>query len=306
MGTPSEIYTSNLPSTVSPLRSDPPHWLTQLLPASHATLVDARWPLEAVAAGQLTRLRARIRQCRDLEPDVLSACVREAYLSIGSCLDAMGRHPIRFWNFVPGIGDRFGDLDRYMVFNRGRYDALAEWHPLAARSSLATSSAVGVDSDDLVIECLASATPGRAVENPRQISSWCYSPCYGPRPPCFARATVATLEGARWLLIGGTASIVGEDSRHENSIDDQLAETFANLIALTGSVTDARTGRDVLLQISDARIYVAHPEDARTIVSTVGSRLRAAHPIEFARATICRRELRVEIEGRVRLTPAPA
>jgi chorismate lyase/3-hydroxybenzoate synthase len=308
MGTPSELDAAHLWSIVSPLRSEPPHWLQRLVPPSEATLVDERWPLEAVSAGPLMRLTARIRQCRDLDADVLTACVREAYVSIGSALAAASRHPIRFWNFVPGIGDRFGDLDRYMVFNRGRYDALSLWHPLASRSrldtSLATSSAVGVDADDLVIDCLASTTPGRAVENPRQISSWCYSPCYGPRPPCFARATIAMIDGVSWLLVGGTASIVGEESRHEEALDDQLDETFRNLAALVGSV--CRAGDDPLSRISDARVYIARAADAGTVVSMVTSRMRAAHPVEFVRATICRPELLVEIEGRVRLTPLQA
>ena len=43
-------------------------------------------------------------------------------------------------------------LDRYMVFNAGRYDAYARWYgtPRAFSHALATASAVGVQGADLV------------------------------------------------------------------------------------------------------------------------------------------------------------
>ena len=85
-------------------------------------------------------------------------------------------------------------LDRYMVFNAGRYDAYARWYgtPRAFNHAPATASAVGVQGADLSIFCLAAQTPGTPIENPRQTPSWRYSTRYGPKPPCFARATVVS------------------------------------------------------------------------------------------------------------------
>jgi chorismate lyase/3-hydroxybenzoate synthase len=235
-----------------------------------------------------------------MDAEALTTAVREAYGAIAGLLRSAGRHPIRFWNFVPGIGDRFGDLDRYMIFNRGRFEAFAA----LGANSLPTSSGVGIASDDLVIDVLAAADPGTPVENPRQISSWNYSPLYGPQPPCFARATITVLDHRRWLLIGGTASIVGEDSCHRENLHAQLVETFANLCALIESVTPRRA--DPLSLVEDVRVYIARADDAQEIAESVQRRFAAAREIELAVASVCRPELLVEIEARVCLTPRPA
>jgi chorismate lyase / 3-hydroxybenzoate synthase len=308
------ILTAQL--TVNPLQSEPPAWVEAMLPIDAAALhplPNEAAPdsagrrasresdgIQAVARADLLRTRVQLRGARSLDAEALAASVQRAYLALGRFVRGLERHPIRIWNFVPGIGDRFGALDRYMVFNRGRFEALARLD-LEPRP---TSSAVGVESDDLVIEMLAAATPGTAVENPRQISSWNYSPCYGPTPPCFARATVAALAGRRWLLIGGTASIVGEESCHPDNVGAQLDETFANLCAVIESVAP-RTA-DPLMLIEDARVYVARPEHASEIADAVQRRFDGARRIELALSTVCRPELLVEIEGRVSFAPRPA
>jgi chorismate lyase/3-hydroxybenzoate synthase len=275
------------------------------------------WPLALVDDGSLSRVVARIPDARRLDPEALSSSVCEAYTSIHRLVSSRGQHAIRYWNFVPGIGERIGDLDRYMVFNRGRYAAFmrARDAQLDGRSPvLPTSSAVGVGTEDLVIECLAADAAGVPVENPRQRSAWNYSPCYGPRPPCFARATIARIDGRTWLLIGGTASVVGEESRHERDIEGQIAETFDNLTALIdaacrvlGLGSDPRDAEndDYLEQIVDARVYVAQREDANVVAAAVPARLPNAD-VELAFATVCRPELLVEIEGRACLRPQPA
>jgi len=302
-------------SSIRPLHSEPPSWVTTRLPRDAARPVrDDRidWPLAFVDDGSLSRIVARIPDARSLDPDALSSSVCEAYTSIDRLLSSQTRHAIRYWNFVPGIGERFGSLDRYMVFNRGRYAALMRSHdarPTGRSPVLATASAVGVESQDVVIECLASDAPGIPVENPRQTSAWNYSPCYGPRPPCFARATIARIDDRPWLLIGGTASVVGEESRHERDLGAQIAETLDNLTALVEAAhralgSDPKDG-DYLAQIVDARVYVSHREDGNAVAPVVQARLPNAG-VELAVATVCRPELLVEIEGRASLTPRRA
>ena len=288
--------------TLHPLRSEPPAWLERLLPLASA--IGYRDGIDAIAGRDLLRVRLELPGARAMAAQALSASVRDAYLAIGRFIRDAERHPVRIWNFVPGIGDRdvlrFGALDRYMVFNRGRFEALA----LLELDSLPTSSAVGVASDDLVIEALATPAPGVRVENPRQISSWNYSARYGPRPPCFARATITTLDGDPWLLIGGTASIVGEESCHAENLAAQLDETFANISAVIESQTPRRP--DHLELLEDVRVYVARPEHADAVAEAAFERFAAAREIEIAQATVCRPELLIEIEGRVRLTPRRA
>jgi chorismate lyase/3-hydroxybenzoate synthase len=291
------------PAALPQLTPEPPAWVSRLIPDPPAADVTAGRGvsgIETSTRGDLLRARVQLPGARRVDPDALTSAVRDAYLALAAHLREAGRHPIRIWNFVPGIGDRFGALDRYMVFNRGRFEAFDR----LGTTRLPTSSGVGVDSDDLVIDVLAAAAPGTPIENPRQIPSWKYSSVYGPRPPCFARATIAELGQRRWLLIGGTASIVGEDSCHPEHLEAQLEETFANLCALIESVTPRRA--DPLSLVEDARVYVARASDASAVVEAVRRRFEAAREIELAIATVCRPELLVEIEARVCLTPRPA
>jgi enamine deaminase RidA (YjgF/YER057c/UK114 family) len=146
--------------------------------------------------------------------------------------------------------------------------------------------------------------PGRPVENPRQVPAYSYSTRYGPLPPCFARATVVPDPGSACdarLLVGGTASIVGEDSRHDSDAARQAIETFANLAHLLAAATGRPAGgvdeQGPLDAFTDVRVYVVRVEDAARVRELVRSRFSPDARVEFAQADLCRRELLVEIEG---------
>jgi enamine deaminase RidA (YjgF/YER057c/UK114 family) len=180
-----------------------------------------------------------------------------------------------------------------MAFNQGRYAAYCEGGARLA-GPIPTASAVGVDGPDMVIECLASPEPGVQVGNPRQINPWCYSRRYGPRPPCFARATIATLGGRKVLLIGGTASIVGEESRHAGP-EAQIAEIVANLAALIAE--GARDHRSPMERLADVRIYVVNAGDAEAVECALRAAAGQHLRVEAALARVCRPELLIEVEG---------
>jgi len=261
---------------------------------------DAIGPVDIVCADPLAVLSTSVRGARAMAADELRARVADAYIAVGRALTAIGRVPIRFWNFVPDPGDPMGGgLDRYMVFNAGRFDGYTKW--LGASNEfgrlLPTASAVGVIGDDLVIYGLASDVRGTPVENPRQTPAYRYSRRYGPMPPCFSRATIATLNGAPRLLVGGTASIVGEHSVHVGDADAQLEETLRNLDALIRAASGDPRSVSALDRLRDLRVYVARPEDAAAIRSTLDARCPRADRIELAIARVCRPELLVEIEG---------
>ena len=252
-------------------------------------------PLLKRSAGHLQLLSTTIHDVGALTASDLSDAVANAYRELGRRLDAQHCFPVRIWNFVPDIQGALGDGDRYMAFNAGRYAAYAEWYgaPDHMTSAVPTASAVGVDGDALSIHVLAADAPGTPVENPRQIPAYRYSRRYGRRPPCFARAT--KFRGT--LLIGGTASIVGEESIHVDDIATQTRETFHNLDALIGSA-NGQSHAGGLRHIIDLRVHVAHAEDAAAVSAILDEVVPSCRDVEFVEAKLCRRELLVEIEGR--------
>jgi chorismate lyase/3-hydroxybenzoate synthase len=225
-------------------------------------------------------------------------------------------YPIRFWAFVPSIHAGLGaGLDRYMVFNAGRFAAYSAWcgGRDALGASVATASAVGIEGDRLEIHCLAGREPGTPVENPRQIPAYHYSRRYGPLPPCFARATaVPAADGRRRLLVGGTASIRGEESFHSGDVRQQTLETLQNLASLVRSAQgvagsadrDPQELRARLSCFRELRIYRPRPEDTDAILETLAGAFEGISRIELMQAELCRPELSVELEGVADLGPA--
>jgi chorismate lyase / 3-hydroxybenzoate synthase len=302
----------------APLIARPPLWVDHLL-ADAAPAVTAAGGVTITTATPFAQFHISIGNALAMSREELRARVTDAYIAIGEAISARQHHPIRFWNFVPTPGEELAPrIDRYMVFNSGRYDAYARWHGTARAFShaLATASAVGVQGNDLVIVCLASLTPGRPIENPRQTPSWQYSTRYGPKPPCFARATMVSHARERRLLIGGTASIVGEDSKHVGDPAGQVEETIANLSALIATArslgasgsgraadaTDAMNGvsagsTDDIKRLHDVRVYVARAQDAALVQRMVIARCPGMRRLEVTLSQICRPELLVEIEG---------
>jgi chorismate lyase/3-hydroxybenzoate synthase len=278
----------------------PPAWVADALRAASAPL-DVGPQVQGVVSGDLALLKVTVGDAARCSGETLREGVASAYRRIAASLDQLARQPIRFWNFIPELTAPIAPgIDRYMAFNAGRHDAFST--PSACgrtfRQPWATASAVGSTGADLVVYCLAAATPSTAVENPRQTSAWLYSPRYGPLPPCFSRATIATIDGRVRLLIGGTASIVGEDSRHPVHAAAQLEETLENLGALVAAARGvSETGDRALAQVTDVRAYVPDDADAATVRHEVSRRLVRARRLEIVRARLCRPELLLEIEA---------
>jgi chorismate lyase / 3-hydroxybenzoate synthase len=297
---PSGFQSPLEPSAALPLQPQPPEWVLDLFAGK------ADWRLHAGGVsirtrGALAHLTTSIAEAKSLTSTQLRTRVAAAYEATGHSLAAMNCYPIRFWNFIPGIGDPMdGGLDRYMTFNAGRYQAYADWYgePTGRSHRFATASAVGIDGPDLVIHCLAANSPGTPVENPRQISSWRYSTRYGPLPPCFSRATITSVGDGPVVLIGGTASVVGEISRHQGDPSAQLEETLENLAAV---VARARQPSDSpsrsLRRLIHLRAYIARADMAEAVQDRVAERCAPSRGVEVRVATLCRPDLLVEIEG---------
>lgn len=242
--------------------------------------------------------------------------VAEAYRHLFQPLThAPAAHPVRLWAFVPDIHARMGPgLDRYMVFNAGRFEAFSDWYGGrdAFPRAIATASAVGVRGDALVLYALALEHPGHPVENPRQVPAYRYSRRFGPLPPCFSRAMVVDdpALGRRRVLIGGTASIRGEDSLHLGDVTAQIEETFRNLATLIVTATETAGGppcpeEAALQRLRAVRVYHPRPQDAPAIRAALAARCPGVTSLEVLGAELCRPELLVEIEGVAEIDPAP-
>jgi enamine deaminase RidA (YjgF/YER057c/UK114 family) len=170
-----------------------------------------------------------------------------------------------------------------MAFNVGRYAAMSEWfHDGLARHAPAATG-VGNPGDDLVIHGLAAPYAGQGVQNPRQTAPTDYSARYGPRPPCFARATRV----GHVLLVSGTAAITGEDSVAPDDLSRQLDLTLDHLAALAGGLANYRS----------LRAYVPRQADATPVSATLATRVPGIGRVTPIVTDLCRPELLVEIEG---------
>jgi hypothetical protein len=197
-----------------------------------------------------------------------------------------------------------------MVFNAGRYAAFERWFGQAAlfTRTVPTASAVGIGGGGLTIHALGARDAGVPVENPRQVPAYRYSARYGPLPPCFARGTIVrglpgTAGDRATLLVGGTASIVGEDSQHDRDARQQALETFENLAELVAAARRqvhgdaAAVPRAAFDAFTELRVYIVRDADAPLLREMVIERFGRTARVEFAQADLCRRELLVEIEG---------
>lgn len=204
-------------------------------------------------------------------------------------------HLLRMWNYLDGITHGDGDAERYRVFCVGRARGLGEFDPHA----LPAATAIG-RSDQvrrLQVYWLAARSPGTPLENPRQISAYRYPRQYGPQPPSFARAMLPP-GSAMPLLISGTAAVVGHESRHADSVADQLDETLTNLGALLATAhaqrpdLPPRMGKGTRL-----KVYVRERGEMAEVERHLREQLDSGVRFVVLHAAICRRELRVEIDG---------
>ncbi len=225
-------------------------------------------------------------------------------ISIESLCDTAFTEPVRMWNFVPGIGMPMGDgLDRYRVFNVARHRAFVSWFGEAAIADglIPTASCVGHGGGFLSIHALGTSRAGVPVENPRQIPAFAYSTKFGPKPPYFSRAGLVEIGSKQLLLVAGTASVRGEESVHDGSVEAQLCETVLNLrtVVACGIEAAGMPARDCdspLQGVRSTRVYCRRPEDMPLLKRLLPSELVRDVDVEFVLADLCRPELLVEIE----------
>jgi chorismate lyase/3-hydroxybenzoate synthase len=220
----------------------------------------------------------------------LEAAAAEAYAAISRFTTrCQHRHLLRMYNYFSGINSGTGDTERYKLFCSGR----ATGFQGLKHSSWPAATAVGRQdrSNLLQVYWLAGTEPGRALENPRQVSAFNYPRQYGPAPPRFSRAMLVT----GGLLISGTGSILGHASHHAHDLPAQLDEILRNLASLQqagGAPAQLPSGRGTLL-----KIYLRNASAARLVSAYLRAQLPSQVQFLVLGADICRRELVVEIDA---------
>jgi chorismate lyase/3-hydroxybenzoate synthase len=111
------------------------------------------------------------------------------------------------------------------------------------------------------------------------------------------------------ILVGGTASIRGEDSLHGQSLVMQMRETLTNLAAVVATAqgqqaTDAAVDEHRSFALyRDLRVYHPKLSDRHSIEAMLQEAFPPTCRIELRNAELCRPELLVEIEGVAGLEP---
>ncbi|WP_018872181.1 hypothetical protein [Thioalkalivibrio sp. ALJ16] len=211
---------------------------------------------------------------------------------LGACHARGFGHLARIWNFFGDIHGEEDGLERYQAFCIGRAAAL---ETLAIpQAGMPAATAIGGTQRRLVIYLIATRTPATALENPRQVSAYRYPERYSPKSPTFARATRLDTTDGPLVLLSGTASIVGHESRHPEDVSAQARETLTNLRALHETA-----GRH-LPPPRWLRVYLRRPEDRTRVAAVLAEHFNDYCPgpvVQWAQGDICRRELLLEIEG---------
>lgn len=228
----------------------------------------------------------------------LEQIARMAYVELGALRAALGlAYPARIWHWLSEPTAGHGEAQRYRQTCRGRAEGIAAMRP--AWPTLPPATLVASARSGLRMHALLSDSPIRPIENPRQVSAYRYPARYAARAPAFARAAVARLAARPYLLISGTASIIGHESRHIGDLDAQIDETSNNIAAVIDAAAPATQGKTVR-DLQYIRAYLRHREH----VETVERRVRARYgnvPLAVLHAPLCRDDLLVEFETQMAL-----
>ncbi|MEY4684989.1 MAG: hypothetical protein RLZ25_1448 [Pseudomonadota bacterium] len=232
-----------------------------------------------------------------LPAERIEYATQQAYRSI---LAIIQQHPgfrlIRLWNFFPGINLEDEGVERYRLFSRARYDALAS-SGYRMSSDLPAACAVGSKEGPLVIHFLAGNGALTTLENPRQISAYHYPRTYGPRSPSFSRAVIHSAHEGRQLFLSGTASIIGHETVAPLDPEMQTRVTLDNVAALLESAN--YPSMNALGSLASWVVYVREPSHIHQIRPLICDHIHPESGIVYLQGDICRKDLMVEIEGTI-------
>lgn len=283
------------------LSTDLPNWAQNLVPSLGNNGFESNNGMKMrEVMGSHSRLRTIvIREAVELSPEELTQKTHLAYEAI---LDGLNpAHLARAWNFVPGINDAAGNgLDRYMMFNAGRFAAFSAAMP--QRALYPVASGVGHAGNDLVLHMLSGTSEASLIMNSRQRAPHEYSQRYGPVPPAFSRGALVRIGGENLFLVSGTASVLGEKSSHTGDASGQLVETVNNLRQVCKEAQGCASTRVNFNKNTEWLVYTTRMDIADEIRDSLCADLNAsAERIQVRFQPLCRSELIVEIECATKL-----
>lgn len=216
----------------------------------------------------------------------------EVYGQLLGLTRRLGRpHWVRVWNYLHDLTAGDGDDERYRRFCVGRARAL---EAPDFESRLPAATVIGTRKPGFRLGFLACSSAPTPIENPRQTPAFRYPRAYGPKSPSFSRAT--RLGDTLWL--SGTAAVIGHETRHPFDAQAQTGEMLANVDSLLEAAGAERWRAQAL------KLYVADPALASELRQRVQRHFTDDAPLTVLHGEICRRDLRVEIEGVFTCVPA--
>jgi chorismate lyase/3-hydroxybenzoate synthase len=227
----------------------------------------------------------------------LQRATRRAYSLLFEAMSQQGfANLVRAWNYVADINGTDNGLERYRQFNIARQEVFLTHGRSVEGGSVPAASALGAKAHaPFVLYALASCQPVKAIENPRQVSAYCYPKDYGPRSPTFSRAALAQVGSRQPLFISGTASIVGHRSMHHGDVIEQTRETLRNLQVVLDQAGTETTG--LAPSTLTYKVYVRHAEDWPQVHAELCRAVGGEPQVLALQADVCRDDLLVEIEA---------
>jgi len=153
------------------------------------------------------------------------------------------------------------------------------------------ASALGHYTQGAAFYVFASKKPGKHYENPVQQSAFEYPRQYGKSSPSFARATAYKHgAGGETLFVSGTASIIGHETIHLSSTENQLATIFSNIDKLIEHCEFSKTA------LQSIKVYLRHQQDYASVQQMLEKQYPNVASL-IVQADVCRDNLLIEIEA---------
>lgn len=212
---------------------------------------------------------------------------------------------LRIWNYVPSIikdlDDPKFDREIYRCFNHGRYTAFKnEYGKNPQGWEIPAASAVGCNENMLKIEFFASDINPIYIENKIQTPAIDYSKKFGKIPPVFSRGVIYKKNHQTFLISAGTASVVNEETLHNDNIYAQLMQSIQNLRILTSQFNLKSYKINYSFGLEDLvllRTYYRKESDRQFLEKMLRKIVVPNCQLSFQKADICRKDLLVELEG---------